>query len=195
MKCPKCQSENPEGKRFCGECGGDLEIVCPGCNSSNPAEFKFCGKCGSELPLSRKSHQIGPETKAHPIDVGTKNSRISDMTFEGERKQLTALFSDLSEYTALTEKLDPEEIKEITSIIFDGISQIISTFEGFIEKFAGEYQGLESEPIITLKQMEKRHILNAYNRLNKNKSQTAQVLGIARNTLLSKLKPYGVGKL
>ena len=63
MKCPECQSENPESNRFCGECGGKLEIVCPGCNSSNPPEFNFCGKCGSELPVPRKSPQTAPETK------------------------------------------------------------------------------------------------------------------------------------
>jgi rRNA maturation endonuclease Nob1 len=27
MKCPKCQSENPEGYKFCGECGGKLKIM------------------------------------------------------------------------------------------------------------------------------------------------------------------------
>ncbi len=37
---------------------------------------------------------------------------------EAERKRITALFSDLSGYTAMTEKLDPEEVKEITSRIF-----------------------------------------------------------------------------
>jgi class 3 adenylate cyclase/tetratricopeptide (TPR) repeat protein len=138
MKCPKCQSENPESNRFCGECGGKLEIVCPSCKSANPSEFKFCGKCGKELPLPIKSHHTVPDAETPPIKDGTKKDHISDITFEGERKQVTALFSDLSGYTTLTEKLDPEEVKEITSRIFDGVSQIISNYEGFIEKFAGD---------------------------------------------------------
>ena len=195
MKCPKCHLENPEGNRFCGECGGKLKITCPGCNSSNPAEFKFCGKCGSKLPLPRKSRQISPKAKAHTMEFGAKHSRISDITFERERKKVMALLSDLSGYTALTEKLDPEEAKEIVSHIFDSISKLISKYEGLIEKFNEESQGLESEPILTLKKMEKKYILNAYNRLNKNKSQTARVLGIAKNTLKTKLKSYGVGKV
>ncbi|MCP4296104.1 MAG: AAA family ATPase, partial [Proteobacteria bacterium] len=58
--------------------------------------------------------------------------------FVGERKHVTALFSDLSGYTAMTEILDPEEVKDITSRIFDGISKIISKYDGFIEKFAGD---------------------------------------------------------
>jgi DNA-binding protein Fis len=195
MKCPKCQSENPEGNRFCGECGGNLEIVCPGCNSSNPAEFKFCGKCGSELPPPRKSRQNAPNAKARPIKVGAKHSRISDITFKRERNKVLALLSDLSGYAALTERLDTGEAKEIASKIFDSISKLISKYEDLIEKLTGESQGLESEPFTTLKQMEKKHILNAYNKLNKNKSQTARMLGISVNTLKSKLKSYGVGEL
>jgi class 3 adenylate cyclase len=37
---------------------------------------------------------------------------------EGERKHLTVLFSDLSGDTAMSEKLDPEEVKQITVWIF-----------------------------------------------------------------------------
>jgi NADH pyrophosphatase NudC (nudix superfamily) len=51
MKCPKCQFENPEGIKFCGECGAKLEIICPNCNFSNPPQFKFCGECGHDLSL------------------------------------------------------------------------------------------------------------------------------------------------
>ncbi|MGZ6291254.1 MAG: double zinc ribbon domain-containing protein, partial [Syntrophales bacterium] len=35
MNCPKCQSENPEGKKFCRECGQRLGIVCPSCRLVN----------------------------------------------------------------------------------------------------------------------------------------------------------------
>jgi len=49
MKCPKCKKENPEGMKFCGQCGANLERVCPSCNFTNPLDFKFCGKCGQKL--------------------------------------------------------------------------------------------------------------------------------------------------
>jgi len=55
-----------------------------------------------------------------------------------ERKRVTALFLDLSGYTSMTEKLDPEEVKEITGSIFDGIRRVIAKYEGFIERFAGD---------------------------------------------------------
>jgi class 3 adenylate cyclase/tetratricopeptide (TPR) repeat protein len=48
------------------------------------------------------------------------------------------MFSDLSGYTAMTEKLDPEEVKEIMSRIFGEIAQVVTKYEGFIEKFIGD---------------------------------------------------------
>ena len=47
-------------------------------------------------------------------------------------------------------------------------------------------------PIIPLADVEKKHVLNAYNQTQKNKSQTAELLGIGVNTLIRKLKSYGV---
>ena len=49
MKCPKCQGENPEGKKYCSECGAKLEILCPNCHSFNAPQSKFCGECGHNL--------------------------------------------------------------------------------------------------------------------------------------------------
>jgi class 3 adenylate cyclase/tetratricopeptide (TPR) repeat protein len=57
---------------------------------------------------------------------------------EGERKHVTVLFSDLSGYTAMTERLDPEEVKRITARIFGEIAKVIDRYEGFIEKYAGD---------------------------------------------------------
>ena len=49
MKCPKCQFENREGARFCGNCRAKLSQVCPHCKSENPPENKFCDECGQDL--------------------------------------------------------------------------------------------------------------------------------------------------
>jgi class 3 adenylate cyclase/tetratricopeptide (TPR) repeat protein len=38
----------------------------------------------------------------------------------------------------MSEKLDPEEVKEITGRIFGEVSQVIQRYEGFIEKYAGD---------------------------------------------------------
>ena len=57
---------------------------------------------------------------------------------KGERKHVTVLFSDLSGYTAISEKVDPEDLREITGRIFDEVSKVVCKYDGFIEKYAGD---------------------------------------------------------
>ena len=102
MKCLECQSENPEGNKFCGECGTKLEKECPSCNSSNPPEFKFCGECGCDLSSSEKPSSVTPETiPAFPKEA-IEREITPPIPREGERKHVTVLFSDLSGSYQLT---------------------------------------------------------------------------------------------
>jgi len=119
MKCPKCQFENPEDAKFCNGCGHKLELACPECGKVNPLGSRFCNECGQRLK-----------------EVEGVEKKISEP--EGERKHVTVLFSDLSGYTAMSEKLDPEELKEIMGRIFGEIAQVVAKYEGFIEKFVGD---------------------------------------------------------
>ena len=141
MKCPKCQTENPENSVFCGGCGSslELEVICPQCGSKPPKNFNFCNKCGHDLKKSKETSLISnlaptPTFPKSPVDKPLP----APTKFEGERKNVTVLFSDMSGYTAMSEKLDPEEVKEITSQIFGEISQIVIKYDGFIEKFIGD---------------------------------------------------------
>jgi len=126
MQCPKCQFRNPDGLKFCNDCGQKLTIVCPSCQSVNQPSSRFCGECGFDFT---KTSAITPQ----PIETPSKPT-ITDQ----ERKNVTVMFSDLSGYTAMTEKLDPEEVKEIMDRIFGKISQVVVKYEGFIEKFVGD---------------------------------------------------------
>jgi len=119
MKCQKCQFENREDAKFCNQCGNRLELACRQCGNVNPLGSMFCSACGRELRETSESAKVIPET-------------------ERERKHVTVLFSDLSGYTAITEKLDPEEVKEIMSRVFGEIAQIVIRYEGFVERFFGD---------------------------------------------------------
>jgi class 3 adenylate cyclase len=119
MKCPKCQFDNSDQAKFCGKCGEKLSLVCPKCSSENTLSNHFCNECGQRLEEVAAPEKGAPEA-------------------EGERKYVTVLFSDLSGYTAMSEKLDPEEVKEMMSRIFGEIAQVVTKYEGFIEKFIGD---------------------------------------------------------
>jgi class 3 adenylate cyclase/tetratricopeptide (TPR) repeat protein len=119
MKCLRCQFENREGVKFCEECGARIEIQCPSCGALILMGKKFCGECGQRFKEVSEVEKEVPESGA-------------------ERKHITVLFSDLSGYTAMSEKLDPEEVKDITTKIFSEITQVIDKYDGFIEKFVGD---------------------------------------------------------
>jgi adenylate cyclase len=88
------------------------EWVCGSCNGANPEGTRFCGNCGAKAPDSSPS----PE----------------------ERRLVTALFADISGFTPLADRLDPEELLEVIDPIVSALSSIVGRYEGFVEKFAGD---------------------------------------------------------
>ena len=119
MKCEKCDSENPDERNFCFKCGAELPQICNRCGFENPPVNKYCGKCGRKLTEKVEAGGIGPQNW-------------------GERKQLTVFFSDLSGYTEISKKLDPEEVKDLMSRIFEETSRVISKYDGHVYKFIGD---------------------------------------------------------
>jgi class 3 adenylate cyclase len=99
---------------------------CPTCGHENREGAKFCDECGQRFH--------SPQPSAASLVEQT----ITVFTPEPERKIITALFSDLTGYTALTERLEPEQVKEITGQVFAGVKQIITNYEGFIDRLLGD---------------------------------------------------------
>jgi len=132
MKCPKCQFENPEGLKYCNQCGNKLEITCPKCGNMNAPDSKFCGECGGAIEPDAKSPSGTPEHDPLPSPQPKATS------LDGERKHATILFSDLSGYTAMSEKLDPEKVKDIMGRIFSEAGNIADKYDATVEKFFGD---------------------------------------------------------
>jgi class 3 adenylate cyclase/tetratricopeptide (TPR) repeat protein len=139
MKCAKCQSENREDAKFCKGCGSKLEGVCPFCGAPCQSGDRFCDECGKNLRES---------TKTTPVDYSTPNSYTpkflaekiltSRSAMEGERKLVTVLFADVANFTAFSEKLEPEEIHEIMDGCFRILIDEIHKYEGNINQFTGD---------------------------------------------------------
>lgn len=52
--CPECGFRNPDGVKFCQECGAKLGIrpknLCKKCGAELSAGTRFCGECGFKQP-------------------------------------------------------------------------------------------------------------------------------------------------
>ncbi|MCP4296533.1 MAG: guanylate cyclase, partial [Proteobacteria bacterium] len=139
MKCPACQFDNRDGVKFCEECGAKLELECPACKAKLPLGKKFCGDCGHAL---KEPQEIPAIDYTKPQSYTPKFLADKILTnrsaLEGERKLVTVLFADVANYTAMAEKLDPEEVHQIMDGCFKILLDEIHRFEGTINQFTGD---------------------------------------------------------
>jgi adenylate cyclase len=61
-----------------------------------------------------------------------------DVVIQTERKKLTIFFSDIKDFTATTERLQPEQITQLLNEYFTEMSKIALTHGGTIDKFVGD---------------------------------------------------------
>jgi len=84
-------------------------MKCPRCGYDNQETANFCSRCG--LQLIRTS---------------------------GQRRPVAVIFADISGFTALSEKLDPEEVKDLIDQCLQRLARVIQNYEGYIDKFIGD---------------------------------------------------------
>src|SRR5947208_12586245 len=86
--------------------------ACARCGEPNGVEAAFCGRCGARL--------------------------IPDPAPASARKIVTVVFSDVSGFTALGERLDPESLQQLMSRWFGETRRIIEHHAGTVEKYMGD---------------------------------------------------------
>jgi class 3 adenylate cyclase len=119
--CPRCGAAAGPEQRFCGRCGARLGHVCPVCGADNPTDHRFCGACGARL---------GEAAPAVEPAAGSAQPE--------ERRWVTILFADVAGFTALAERLDPEDAKELAARCAERLSEEVRRFGGTVLDVMGD---------------------------------------------------------
>jgi len=121
MLCGNCRSSLAEGSRFCDQCGAAQSFRCTACGNENRANSRFCAQCGGSLAAPRA---VPAETApAAPL---------------AERRQLTVMFCDLAESTALAARLDPEDLREVIAGFHRCLAAAVAPFGGYLARIVGD---------------------------------------------------------
>ena len=78
------------------------------CGACNPPKQKFCGECGARLERGASSRQV-PSPDAYTPKHLAEKILTSKATLEGERRQVTVLFADLTGSMEPLADHDPED--------------------------------------------------------------------------------------
>ncbi|HKX40295.1 MAG TPA: adenylate/guanylate cyclase domain-containing protein [Burkholderiaceae bacterium] len=89
---------------------------CPACGFACDAAFLFCPRCGA----------------------AQKPPAAAETEPEADRRQVTLLFADLTGFTSLAERLDPETVRMFQNALFAAMARAVTRFDGFTEKFVGD---------------------------------------------------------
>jgi predicted ATPase/class 3 adenylate cyclase len=144
MRCPSCGFENPAGMKFCGQCATPLTGPCPQCGFANPPGFAFCGQCATLLtnvpstphPLASSPAVASP--KAYTPSYLAEKILTSKTALEGDRKQVTVLFADLTGSTELIRDLDPEQARAILDPALHAMMEAVHRYEGMVNQVLGD---------------------------------------------------------
>jgi class 3 adenylate cyclase len=155
MKCGHCGHDNSPAAKFCENCGQPLVRRCPNCGEQVSPTARFCSNCGYNLagaaglaaappaltawpgaappalPTAEQLRQAAPTALQEKI-------RSARGELEGERKLVTALFTDIVGSTEHAEALDPEDWREIVSGAHRLVGEAVHRYDGYIAQLLGD---------------------------------------------------------
>ena len=83
------------------------------------------------LPCAlKRAHQAPPSDAPLATDKAAKDT--------AERRQVTVMFSDLVGSTALSARMDPEDLREVISAYQKCVAETVRRFGGFVAKYMGD---------------------------------------------------------
>ena len=110
-------------------------VTCPACAAESPAGNKFCGACGVKLAASDGLAVGGPSPAVRNASAAQP---LANAGPRDEFRDVTILFADVSGFTAMSERLDPEAVHSLMNDCFDGLGRIVQNHGGHIDKYIGD---------------------------------------------------------
>ncbi len=117
-----------------------------------------------------------------------------DALLEGERKEVTVLFSDIRGYTTITENLEASEVVKLLNEYFETMVEAVFDHEGTLDKFIGDALmavfgaplPLENHALMAVKTaLDMRHRLREFNLFRPEKAQFKIGIGISSGEVVS----------
>lgn len=139
MKCLQCQHDNRPQAKFCEECAAPLSRSCVHCGTELSATAKFCPECAHPVALpavDAQNHSVAPV--AHASERHGANIPTLRQDLEGERRQVTVLFADLSDFTRLSSELGAEATHTLLNHYFEVVDRIVQDYGGSVDKHIGD---------------------------------------------------------
>lgn len=151
MGCGLCGTVHAEGTQFCTACRAPPGESCPGCGRESPPAALSCLSCGYPLspeePAGEDRSFRGPisdlvaDLPPWPVMWSAPSARAPSSpapSSAAERRQLSVLFCDLVGSTALSARLDPEDLSEVLAAYQACAAAIIERHNGFVARYLGD---------------------------------------------------------
>jgi class 3 adenylate cyclase len=90
---------------------------------------------GHRLKILAAVKELGGPTPAPPQPAISTETKLQDTA---ERRQVTVMFSDLVGSTALSARMDPEDLREVISTYQKCVAETVQRFGGFVAKYMGD---------------------------------------------------------
>ena len=138
MKCSRCQHENPADAKFCEDCASPLQRSCSNCGAQLRANAKFCPQCAQPVDALASARKGAPRTGTYAPKHLADKILTSRAALEGERKQVTVLFADLTGSMELLADRDPEEARSILDPVLKHMMDSVHAYEGTVNQVMGD---------------------------------------------------------
>src|SRR6516164_4193540 len=87
--------------------------------------------------LGHRRQLLRAIAKQDRLEQGTPGTGIAPRDI-AERRQVTVMFSDLVGSTALSARMDPEDLREVISAYQKCVAETVRRFDGFVAKYMGD---------------------------------------------------------